>query len=71
MKELDDLVAANSSSFCSCPMEVTFLLVTNMAEGEYPVSEQLYKLCGCNYIHIRLNETTAWLGMTWNYKYKV
>jgi len=57
------------SSFCTCPEEVTFILVTNMFADKFPVSEQLYKLCGCRYVHIRLLENkTAWPGWQWSYK---
>ena len=67
MNKLKSLVASNTSSFCSCPTEVTFFLVTNMATGVLPVSEQLYQLCGCRYVHIRLN-ATLWPGWQWIYK---
>ena len=60
-------MAANVSDFCSCPEELTFLLVTNMAGDKFPVAEQLYHLCGCRYVHIRLDKT-AWPGWQWSYK---
>jgi len=68
LDKLKSLIASNSSSFCTCPTEVTFLLLTNKASQFLPVSEQLYKLCGCNYVHIRLN-STEWPG--WQLSYKV
>ena len=67
MGKLKNLVAANSSSFCTCPIEVTFIIITNLGGDKAPVSEQLYKLCGCRYVHIRLN-TTVWPGWNWIYK---
>ena len=66
--KLKQVLASNTSSFCSCPSEVTFLLVTNMAGDKFPVSEQLYQLCGCRYVHIRLDNRTAWPGWQWSYK---
>eukprot|EP00092_Neocalanus_flemingeri_P002618 GFUD01002805.1.p1 GENE.GFUD01002805.1~~GFUD01002805.1.p1 ORF type:complete len:310 (+),score=76.06 GFUD01002805.1:38-967(+) len=71
LTKFKELVAANESSFCSCPSEVTFLLVTNLPEDQSPDSEHLYRLCGCNYAHVRLDSESAWLGMQWNFKYKV
>ena len=69
LDKLKYLVASNMSSFCTCPEEVTFILVTNMFADKFPVSEQLYKLCGCRYVHIRLLENkTAWPGWQWSYK---
>ena len=67
LDKLNKLVAANVSGFCSCPEELTFLLVTNMAGDKFPVAEQLYQLCGCRYVHIRLDKT-AWPGWQWSYK---
>jgi hypothetical protein len=67
MGELKNLFAANSSSFCTCPMDVTFFIITNLGGDKAPVSEQLYQLCGCRYVHIRLN-TTVWPGWQWIYK---
>ena len=67
LDKLNKLVAANVSDFCSCPEELTFLLVTNMAGDKFPVAEQLYQLCGCRYVHIRLDKT-AWPGWQWSYK---
>ena len=64
---LKNLVAANSHSFCTCPMDVTFIIITNLGGDKAPVSEQLYQLCGCRYVHIRLN-TTLWPGWKWIYK---
>lgn len=67
LDKLEKLVATNLSDFCSCPEELTFLLVTNMAADKFPVAEKLYQLCGCRYIHIRLDKT-AWPGWQWSYK---
>ena len=65
--KLKNLIASNSSNFCTCPAAVTFLLVTNRPSTVVPVSEQLYQLCGCRYVHIRLN-ATLWPGWQWIYK---
>ena len=65
--KLNSLASSNTSSFCSCPTDVTFLLVTNMAADVFPVSEQLYQLCGCRYVHIRLDRT-VWPSWQWSYK---
>ena len=54
LDKLKSLIASNSSNFCTCPTEVTFLLLTNKASQFLPVSEQLYRLCGCKYVHFRL-----------------
>ena len=46
MRKLTNLVVANSSSFCTCPMDVTFFIISTNVDGDKaPVSEQLYQLC--------------------------
>lgn len=68
LERLDSLVSSNSSRFCTCSADVTFLLLTNKDSDFLPVSEKMYKLCGCRYVHIRLN-ATEWPG--WQLSYKV
>ena len=67
--KLNNLATSKVNNFCTCPQEVTFLVMTNMPADVFPVSEQIYRLCGCKYVHIRLDNKTAWPG--WQYSYKV
>ena len=71
LENLNSLVKKNSSDFCNCPNNVTFLMMTNLPKDVKPLAEKLYMLCNCSYIHLRLKERHHWLGPTWNSKYKV
>ena len=70
LEKLEYLVATNESS-CVCPSEITFFLVTDIATHKIPVSEKLYQLCGCRYVHIRLDNKTEWPGWQWSYKVQI
>ena len=69
LAKMNSLASSQNSSFCSCPTDVTFLLLTNVAADVSPVAEKLYQLCGCRYVHIRLNKTA--FPVPWQLIYKV
>ena len=68
LKSMQDVAALRSKSSCSdCPKDITFVFVTNLAVGESPLVEKLYRLCGCRFVHIRLSKD-KWPGWQWIYK---
>ena len=70
LKDMQEVAALRKNSSCSdCPQDVTFVFVTNLPEGESPLVEKLYKLCGCRFVHVRLSKET-WPGWQWIYKVK-
>jgi len=68
LKDMQEVAALQKNSSCrDCPQDITFVFVTNLPEGESPLVEKLYKLCGCRFVHIRLSKE-IWPGWQWIYK---